>query len=320
MELRHLRYFLALAEELHFGRAAQRLHIVQPALSKQVIALERELGVELLDRSHGVSLTPAGQVFYDEARAIVDRVDGAVVATRATARGEIGTLSIGFVAPAMWSVLPAVLRAHRRTYPNLRYRLHELGSAEQLDRLRTHSQDVGFVRPLVVDDVLNFEPVWRERFVVGLPDDHRLAASDAVDLADLKDERFVVLPSGNAPVISDLTLSMFVSYGINPRVVEEGNSPAALVMVSMGHAVALVPESIEHAGFKGITYRPLIRPTPEVDLAAVYRRDNRSKTLRAFLETMRAVAPRVDAPGHSPIEAKASALAGAGRLRGHVAT
>jgi DNA-binding transcriptional LysR family regulator len=311
VELRHLRYFLALAEELHFGRAAQRLHIVQPALSKQVIALERELGVELLDRSHGVSLTSAGQVFYDEAKAIVERVDGAVASARATARGEIGTLSIGFVAPARWSVLPAVLRAHRRSHPNLRYRLDECESSVQLEALRMRALDVGFVRPLVVDDLLTFEPVWRERFVVALPDNHRLAASDTVNLADLQDERFVVLPRGNAPVVSDLSLSIFLDYGITPKVVEEGNSPAALIMVAMGHCVAVVPESIRDAGFKGIVYRELDRPAPEVDLSVVYRRDDRSSRLAAFLETVRRIAPRVEAPGHCPIESNLPVTAAA---------
>jgi DNA-binding transcriptional LysR family regulator len=302
VELRHLRYFLALAEELHFGRAAQRLHIVQPALSKQVIALERELGVELLDRTHGVKLTTAGEVFAEEARTIIERADRAVQATQGTARGELGRLSIGFVAPAMWSVLPAILREHRRSFPNLTYRLHELGSPEQMEQLRGGSLDVGFVRPLVADDVLVFEPVWRERFVIALPDDHRLAAREAVDLAELKDERFVVLPRGNAPVLSDVSLSICLSYGFSPRIVEEGNSPAALVMVSMGHCVALIPESIQDAPFKGIAYRPLIRPTPQVDLAVAYRRDNRSSTLRAFLETAHRAAAQVGASGHYPLK------------------
>jgi DNA-binding transcriptional LysR family regulator len=302
VELRHLRYFLALAEELHFGRAAQRLHIVQPALSKQVIALERELGLELLDRTHGVRLTSAGEVFAEEARAIVERVDSAVAATQATARGELGTLSIGFVGPAMWSVLPPALRAHRRAYPNLRYRLQELGSPEQMERLRTRALDVGFVRPLVVDDVLTFEPVWRERFVVALPDDHRLASSETVDLAELKDERFVMLPRPLAPGLNDITLSICLGYGFSPKVVEEGNSPSALVMVSMGHCVALIPESAANAGFRGIAFRPLDRATPELDLAATYRQDNGSSALKAFLETLRRVVPRVDAPGRPPYD------------------
>jgi DNA-binding transcriptional LysR family regulator len=234
-----------------------------------------------------------------------------VASARATARGEIGTLSIGFVAPARWSVLPAILRAHRRSHPNLRYRLDECESSVQLEALRMRALDVGFVRPLVVDDLLTFEPVWRERFVVALPDNHRLAASDTVNLADLQDERFVVLPRGNAPVVSDLSLSIFLDYGITPKVVEEGNSPAALIMVAMGHCVAVVPESIRDAGFKGIVYRELDRPAPEVDLSVVYRRDDRSSRLAAFLETVRRIAPRVEAPGPCPIESNPPVAAAA---------
>jgi DNA-binding transcriptional LysR family regulator len=310
VELRHLRYFLALAEELHFGRAAQRLHIVQPALSRQVMALERELGVELLDRSHGVALTSAGRVFYVEAKAIVERAEEAVATTRATARGELGTLSIGFVQPAMWNVLPPILRAHRRAYPDLTYRLQELGSPDQVERLRARTLDVGFVRPLVLDDVLTFEPMWREHFVIAMADDHPLACCEAIDLADMRDERFVVLPRPLAPGLNDIHVSICLSYGFTPKIVEQGNSPSALVMVSMGMCVALIPESVENAGFQGITYRPLIRPTPELDLTAVYRTDDHSAALQAFLETARRVIPHVSAPGRPPFVPATGAAAG----------
>jgi DNA-binding transcriptional LysR family regulator len=315
VELRHLRYFIALAEELHFGRAAQRLHIVQPALSRQVMALERELGVELLDRSHGVTLTRAGETFYEEARAIVEQADTAVATTRATARGELGSITIGFVQPAMWNVLPPILRAHRRAYPNLTYRLYELGSPDQFERLRARTLDIGFVRPLVIDDVLTFEPFWREHFVLALADDHPLAAHEAIDLAHLKDERFVVLPRPLAPGLNDIHLSICLSYGFTPKVVEQGNSPSALVMVSMGMCVALIPESVENARFQGITYRPLIRPTPEIDLAAVYRTDNHSRILQAFLETARRVVPGVQAPGRPPYAAVPVSTTGTGPSR-----
>jgi len=302
VELRHLRYFVALAEELHFGRAANRLHIVQPALSKQILALERELGVELLDRTHGVTLTPAGAVFYEEASAILDRVSEAVRSAQGTARGELGSLDVGFVGPAMWSVLPWILREHRRAHPNLRYRLFELGSPEQMERLRAGTLDVGFLRPIAVDDALVFKPVWREQFVVALADDHPLAGTGRIDLADLKDERFVVLPRRMAPNLSDTSLSICLSYGFSPKVVEEGNSPSALVMVAMGLCVALIPESARNAGFKGITFRPLIRPTPEQDLAVAYRAEDRSPALRAFLATISSVVRGVQAPGQPPAE------------------
>ena len=168
VELRHLRYFVAVAEERHFGRAADRLHIVQPALSKQVIALERELGLELLDRTRGVKLTQAGEVFYAEAKAILERVERATAATKATAKGEAGSLAIGYVGTAPWSVLPAILREHRRLHPDLRFHLDELGTSDQLERIRDGSLDVGFARRLALDDVLVFEPVWRESYVVAL--------------------------------------------------------------------------------------------------------------------------------------------------------
>jgi DNA-binding transcriptional LysR family regulator len=313
VELRHLRYFVALAEELHFGRAAQRLHIVQPALSKQVIALERELGVELLDRTHGVKLTRAGELFYGEAREIVERADRAVDATRATARGEQGVLRIGFVAPAMWSVLPVVLRAHRRLYPELTYRLYEAPTPDHLEQLRADALDIGFLRPPSVDDALVFEPVWREPFVVALPDDHRLAAEDAIDLADLANDRFVVMPRAN-PMVNDVIVSICLSYGFSPKVVEEGNSPSSLVMVAMGQCVALVPVSLQDCGVKGITFRPLIRPTPELDLALAYRRGDRSSALGAFLDTTRRIAPEVEAQGYCPLAPAAGTV---GRARRH---
>jgi len=297
VELRHLRYFVAVAEELHFGRAANRLHIVQPALSKQIISLERELGFELLDRSHAIRLTRAGEVFYEEAHAILLRVDRAVQLTRATARGEAGTLAIGFIGPAMWSVLPAILREHRRRHPDLHFRIHELGSSEQLELLRDGTLDVGFVRSLVLDDVLVFEPVWRENFVIALPDDHRLAAVDAVDLAELQDETFIVLPRPNAPGVHDLHVGICLSYGFSPKTIEEGNSPAALNMVAMGLGVALIPASLERANLKGMVCRPLDRPTPTIDLTVSYQRENATPTLAAFLETVRSAVPGVDAPG-----------------------
>ena len=159
---------------------------------------------------------------------------------------------------------------------------------------------MGFVRPPVVDDVLTFEPMWREQWVVAIADDHRLADSETIDLAELKDERFVLLPRPVAPAINDMHISICLSYGFVPSIVEQGNSPSALVMVSMGMCVALIPESVQNAGFQGISYRPLIRPTPDIDLAAAYRQDNHSSLLQAFLDTARRVVPGVIAPGRPP--------------------
>ncbi len=297
MELHRLRYFLAVAEELHFGRAAERLHIVQSALSKQVSALERELEVELLDRSHGVALTPAGRTLRDEARVILLQADRAFALTKAVARGEIGSLSIGFIISAMWCVLPPVLREHRRLNPDLSFHLNELGSPQQLDLLRDGSLDVGFVRALALDPHLELEPIWREKIVVALADDHPAAANEVVDLAELKDEAFILQArSLGPPGLHEIFTSMCLDAGFTPRL-EEANSTAGLSMVSMGLGVALVPESAQDTAFPGITFRPLTKATPELDLVMAYRPDSASSALRAFIETARRVVPTIKGHG-----------------------
>src|SRR5581483_4344417 len=176
------------------GRAAQRLHVVRPALSKQIGGLERELGFDLFDRSHGVKLTAAGEVFYEEVRPILQQADRAVQSIQQVARGEPAQLNIGFITPALWTVLPATLRAYRHDHPHVRLRIHELPGPEQMANVRDGSFDVGFVRGMAVDDILVFEPVWREQYMLALSDEHRLAGCDAIDLAELKGESFVVMP------------------------------------------------------------------------------------------------------------------------------
>ena len=147
MELRHLRYFVAVAEELHFGRAAQRLHIVQPALSKQIASLEAELGIQLFNRTkRRVTITDAGRALYEEVRVILQRIDRAVETAQMTAAGQVGSLDIGFIGPAMWSVLPKLLAEHHKRVPDVRFRLAELSSAAQLASLRDGALDAGFVR------------------------------------------------------------------------------------------------------------------------------------------------------------------------------
>ena len=298
MELRHLRYFVAVAEELHFGRAADRLHIVQSALSKQIMVLERELGVELLDRSGGVKLTPAGEVLLEQAKVTLQAADKAVEMTVATANGEIGSLRIGFISAAMWSVLPPILHVHRQSYPALRFHLNELGSSEQMERLRAGSLDVGFVRAFELDDVLELEPIWRESIVVALAAGHRLAGESSIDLGDLKDEDFIVMaPSQGPPGLRERFTALCRKSGFTPKVVEENNSPAGLGMVSMGLAVTLLPESAQDANLQGMVFRPLAGRVSEIELIVAYRRSNQSSPLRAFLETVRQVIPTLQSHG-----------------------
>ena len=302
VELRHLRYFVAVAEELHFGRAAQRLHIVQPALSRQIGALEREINVTLLDRSkRSVTLTEAGQAFYDEARAILQRVDRATQAAQMVSIGQVGALDVGFIGPAMWSVMPPLLGQHRLRFPSVRFRLTELSSAMQVRQLRERTLDVGFVRPASHDDVVIFETVWREPFVVGLPEKHRLARNLKVDLSELANETFIVVERSASPGYYDSCLTLCQANGFSPGTVEVGNTPAAMYgMVAAGLGITLAPTSACRAPWPGVVFCPLTHAPAEVELAVAYRREEPPPALAAFLETLAQVAGELESP--APVE------------------
>ena len=300
MELRHLKYFHAVAEELSFSRAAERMHVVQPALSRQVAALEQELGVKLFDRTtRGVQLTAAGRALKDRVDAILPTLDEALDITRLTASGEIGRLEIGYIAAAMWSILPAILAEHRRRHPRISFRLHELiMGGEPLDPLLEGSLDVAFVRPVAVFRTITFEPLLREPFVAVLPEGHPLAASERVDLAELADERFVLMSRTGYPGSHELYERACRDAGFVPAIVDEGDSPNALYMVASGFGVALAPASARMSGLPGVVFVPLTETTPHLELGVAYRAGNRSELLAGLLETARDAA----AAGHaSPV-------------------
>ena len=287
MELRHLRYFVAVAEELHFHRAAERLHISQPPLSQQIRALERELDVLLLDRNRrSVSLTPAGSVFLNEARAILDAVEAATEAARSVARGEAGRLAIGFVGSAMHGALPDVLREYRRTHPAVALALTELPTAAQLEALAAGRIDVGVLRPPVREPGLALATIQTEPFVVALPEDHPLAAEQEVPLAALLDEPFVLLSRREAPGLHlSLAEAMSAAGGV-PRVVQEAREMQTVVgLVAAGLGVSLVPASVGADAHHGVAYRPVAGTAPVVELALAWRPDALSPTVESFLAT-----------------------------------
>lgn len=287
MELRHLRYFVAVAEELHFHRAAERLHISQPPLSQQIRALERELDVLLLERNRrSVSLTPAGAVFLEEARAILDAVEAASEAARSVARGEAGRLAIGFVGSSMHGALPGVLREYRRTHPNVALALTELPTAGQLEALASGRIDVGVLRPPVREPGLALATIQTEPFVVALPEDHPLAARDEVELAALLDEPFVLLSRREAPGLHlSLADAMSAAGGV-PRVVQEAREMQTVVgLVAAGLGVSLVPASVGDDAHHGVAYRPVAGTAPVVELALAWRPDTLSPTVESFLAT-----------------------------------
>jgi DNA-binding transcriptional LysR family regulator len=222
VELRHLRYFVTVADTLHFGRAAEQLHIAQPPLSQQVRRLEAELGVQLLQRtSRRVDLTDAGRLFLVEARRTLAQADRAArVAVRAQ-RGELGRLTIGYMASAELTVFPRVLPAFRKRYPDVDLVLQILAPREQFQRLRAGRLDVGFVRLPARDRRLAIVPVFREPLVAVLPEDHTLARQRTVSLRSLRDETFVLFPREHSPAYYDSLMEICRESNVEPKLVQE---------------------------------------------------------------------------------------------------
>ncbi|MDR3709902.1 MAG: LysR family transcriptional regulator [Capsulimonadaceae bacterium] len=292
MELRHLRYFVAVAEELHFGRAAARLHLAQPPLTRQIQQLEMELKAELFQRTkRRVALTEAGRVLLVEARALLEQADGAIVAVRRAALGETGWLGIGFVGTAAYEILPDILRAYRQSYPDVELVLREMNTAAQLEAIHERRIHVGLVRPSLRDTALAHETIQQEPLVIVLWEGHPLAKRAELSIADLREQKFVLYPRTPHPNFSDQTINLCISAGFVPDVVQEAQEiQTAISLVSAGMGVTLAPGSIQRLGWPGIVYKPIAPPTPTSDLIAAYRPDDTSPVLRGFLEVARRTA------------------------------
>jgi DNA-binding transcriptional LysR family regulator len=290
MELRHLRYFVAVAEELHFHRAAARLHISQPPLSQQIRALERELGVALLERNRRrVELTAAGASFLHDAREILDSVDRAGERARRIARGELGSLSIGFVGSAMFSAaLPTILRDFRASYPDVELSLRELQTAAQLHAIMAGRIDAGVIRgPLAASELeagLDLVVIQRERLVVALPESHRFASKRTLRAADLRGETFVILYRREAPgLFASLASVMVDAGGVPEDVLEVAEMQTIIGLVAGGFGVSLVPASVGEIERAGVAFRPLAGPSPMIELAIASRAGEHSPVRDAFL-------------------------------------
>ena len=290
MELRHLRYFVAVAEERHFGRAAERLHIAQPPLSQQIRRLETELGMTLLHRTtRRVELAPAGEVLLARAREILAAVDAAAEDTRRAGRGEFGRLAIGFTGSATYELLPTLAAALRDALPGVELELRgELLTPAQVSGLLDGTLDLGLLRPPVRERSLELEILRREPLVAVLPATHRLAASAVVPLEQLEEEPFVTYPSHFRSVLHDAVEDTCAAHGFRPRVALEVSETATLVsFVAAGLGVSLVPDSVRHMTVEGAVYRPLARAAAEVELAVAWRRDDEAPVLERALEVVR---------------------------------
>jgi DNA-binding transcriptional LysR family regulator len=290
VELRHLRYFVAVAEERHFGRAAARLHMAQPPLSQQIRRLEAELGEPLLYRTtRSVELSPAGQVLLERSREILAAVDAAVDDARRAARGEYGRLAIGFTGSSTYEMLPSLAAALRQALPGVVLDLRgELLTPAQVARLIDGTLDLGLLRPPVRERELNTEVLRSEPLIAVLPESHRLAESDAVPLEMLAQEPFVTYPSHFRSVLHDAVEDACAAHGFKPIAAHEVAETATLVsFVAAGLGVSLVPASVRHMTVRGAIYRPLADDTTRVELAAAWRSDDDRPVLARALDVIR---------------------------------
>ncbi|MBD3885272.1 LysR family transcriptional regulator [Phormidium tenue FACHB-886] len=292
MELRHLRYFITVAEELHFGRAADRLHMAQPPLSQQIRQLEAELGFQLFHRTkRSVQLTEAGQVFLADCQKILRQLDQAVRTGQQASRGELGQLAIGFVSSAAYSVLPPILQTFRATLPQVRLELHELTTDQQLQWMQDGRIDLGFVRPPVEDEQFRLMTIFQEPLVVALPIAHPLVNQPQVSLAALASEAFILFPRPLAPGLYDQIISLCQQAKFSPNVVQEAIQMQTIVsLVAAEIGIAIVPVSLQNLQRTGVVYKSLLESTPQAAIALAWRTQDTSATAQRFLEVVQQVA------------------------------
>ncbi|HUA05363.1 MAG TPA: LysR substrate-binding domain-containing protein [Solirubrobacteraceae bacterium] len=292
MELRQLRYFVAVAEELHFRRAAERLHISQPPLSQQIRALEDELGFALLERTRRrVQLTPAGEAFLRDARAILAELDGAVSTARRIDAGQTGRLRIGFVGSALLSTVPGTVERFRSSRPGVAIELRERSTVDQLRAVSAGVIDVGLVRPPIEDEAgVRAQTVLRERTVAALPAGHALASSNRVSMRRLAAEPLVLFPRAQAPGFHDLLIDALAGAGTGPRVIQYAPEMLTIIgLVAAGTGVSLVPASVSRLALDGVAYRP-VTGAPRSELVAITRAGDDSALVRAFVAEATAAA------------------------------
>ncbi|TDK67996.1 LysR family transcriptional regulator [Sapientia aquatica] len=296
IEFRQLRYFVAVAEELHVGRAAQRLHMTQPPLSQAIQGLEALLGVELFIRAkRGITLSAAGHALLPEARRLIKDSLALPELVRSAAQGETGQLSIAFVSSADYNLLPPLLRDFRSHYPQVQISLREATSDVQLEALRLGQIDLGLMIPPIPDKLaeqLNYRAILSEPLILAAPGDAPWLKSKQgaakLSLADCQGQPLIIFPRKIAPTFYDAILGCFQQAGITPEIGQEAIQMQTIIgLVSAGMGIALVPQSVSNLKRPGVVYYDLVEKTPLVETGLAWRKDNHSPVLHAFTELIR---------------------------------
>jgi DNA-binding transcriptional LysR family regulator len=290
MELRHLNYFIAVAEELHFGRAAKRLNISQPPLSQQIKQLEEEIGVRLFNRTkRRVEITPAGLVFLAEARQVITMSEEAVRRTIRADKGEIGQLAMGFIGSANYSVLPQVIREFRRRFPKIEITLTEMNTSHQIEAFHSGRIQVGFLRPPqgIEDKGVSVEPIFREPLMAAIPGNHSLRGETAIPLRLLAKEPFIMIPRQRGPGFFDYIIALCQQEGFSPDIVLEASQFHTIIgLVAAGIGIAIMPASMQRSRIEGVVFRT-IAGGAETVLNMAWITNNQSLVLQNFLNVAR---------------------------------
>src|SRR5271170_5187673 len=288
IEFRHLRYFLAVAETLHFSKAAAQLGMAQPPLSQQIRSLERMLGYPLFDRTtRGVRLTKVGQFFRERARNTVAKMPSDVEVARRLGSGQEGVLTVGFSGSVMLTTLPKAIERYRRLHPRIELRLREMVTAEQIPALLDGTLDLGFLRDGEPQDGLSMESILRERFIAVLPTRHKLAGRAAIHPGELRNERFVFFERRMGPLAFDRTVACCEAEGFRPNIVQEAPQwPTVVRLIAAGSGISLAPACLADFAIPGVVYRKVrSRHWTSIDIGLKPKLDN--PAVEAFLNIVR---------------------------------
>jgi DNA-binding transcriptional LysR family regulator len=285
VELRHLKSFLAVAEALSFVRAAEKLHLSQPALTSQIQKLEEEVGVQLFIRNpRQVRLSDAGAIFVEEARETLARAAKAIDRVQKASRGEIGLLRIGFVSSAALEIVPSIAVAFQKRFPAVELDLMNLRTSTQLESLTAKTIDIGFVRLPADHKSLLFTPIHKEPFVVVMPKDHAFARRRSFRLSDLAHEKFVAYGRKWAPGFFDQIIALCNEAGFTADIVQEtGEMYTAIALVAAGQGVAILPRSVVLAQARGVVFKALPLQLAKSEIAIASRADDVSPLVKTFL-------------------------------------
>ncbi|MGH7715581.1 MAG: LysR family transcriptional regulator [Vulcanimicrobiaceae bacterium] len=284
IELRDLRYFVAVADHQHFTQAAAALRIAQPSLSQQIRKLERGLGVELFYRTKRVvRLTPAGRAVLAEARSLLSQAEVTTDVARLAASGEMGELTIGFIESVVLTELPRLISAFQESHPRVTLKLIEMSTADQIAALRTRAIDVGLIRTPIQGDDIQTELLFKEPLAVALPRRHKLARRSSIPLRALRDEPLILYAGPRAKRLRDEIMTLCHQAGFMPAVKQEAAEFHTICgLVAAGLGVSFVPMSARAINIKGVVYRKLTAPSVDIDYCVAWLRSARSPAIRSF--------------------------------------